>query len=387
MRPMLRRPSRQSRQSLRMWPLLGLLATACGSEAATAPAAEVQVTDDSTSTGADTPDATEDTAAHDDAAPPVEDAAPPVDDAAPADAVPPEDAREDTTSDDAGEDAVSPPDDTASDDTATDASSVADPSAPGPVPWTQEDLDVAGYDVALYVPTMSALAPAVVLAPGFQLDGSAFASYARHLASHGVAVLVPTFGDSLFSAISHSTLADAVVAMVASLAADPRFDPTRLGAGGHSRGGKVALLAATRDDRIRASFNLDPVDSVGPFSTPSAENPSVTPELMADLAIPLGLVGSTRGAEAAFPGSPACAPASDNYAAYATAASGVPFVAVPPASGHNDFADPLPALLRLACKGGDDPAAVRAAARTWMTAFYRVHLAGDAGYAPWLVTP
>lgn len=367
--------------------LLASLTVACAgeraSDAATTSDATAAATDAATPDDAD-PDgpATEDDATSDGEAP--DDAT--TDDAAPDDAATTDDV---TASDAADEDTASDDDAATASDAATEdtATSLRDPSLEGPFPVTREDLDVDGFDVALFVPTMSALAPAVVLAPGFQLDGSAFAGTARHLASHGIAVLVPTFGDTLLSPISHATLADGVIAMLDTLAADPRFDPARLGAGGHSRGGKVALLAATRDARVRASFNLDPVDSVGPFSTPSPANPSVTPELMGALAIPLGFVGSSRGAEPAFPGSPPCAPAADNYAAYAAYAPAAPFIAVPPDSGHNDFADPLPALLRLACKAGEDPAAVRTASRAWMTAFYRLHLAGDAGYAAWLTPP
>jgi hypothetical protein len=363
--------------------LLAPLPSGCGSDAA--PASADAAVEDATPVEDGRGDATpaEDAAEDDDTNTVTDDAAQPEDAGAAEDAA--------TASDTAStEDAATASDTDSTEDAATASDvtqEVPDPRLEGPWSVTREDLDVDGFDAALFVPTSSAPVPAVVLAPGFQLDGSAFAGTARHLASHGVAVLVPTFGDTLLSPISHATLAEGVSAMIDRLASDPRFDAARLGAGGHSRGGKVALLAATSDGRIRASFNLDPVDAVGPFSAPSPANPSVTPELMAALTIPLGLVGSSRGGETAFPGSPACAPTADNYAAYASAAPSAPFVAVPPESGHNDFADPLPPLLRLACKAGDDPAAVRTAARGWMTAFYRLHLVGDTAYASWLVAP
>jgi hypothetical protein len=269
-----------------------------------------------------------------------------------------------------------------------DTAEAVDPTGLGPLDVSEAPLTVAGYDATLFVPEADAPVPAVVLAPGFQIDGPPYHGYARHLASHGVAVLVPTFGDSLARPIAHSDLADAIIEMVDALADDPRFDPGRLGAGGHSRGGKASILAATRDPRIRASFNLDPVDSVGPNGNPTPNNPSVTPELMGGLTIPLGLVGTSRGGISIFPGLPECAPAADNYDAYARAAVNADvFVALPPLSGHNDFPDPLPFLLRLACPAGDDPGEVRLASQTWMTAFYRVHLADDVRYAPWLVAP
>lgn len=243
--------------------------------------------------------------------------------------------------------------------------------------------DVAAVDSSS--PDVAGPVPAVVLAPGFQLDGASFELYGAHLASHGIAVLIPTFGDSFFSPITHSTLADRFVAMIDWLAADPRFDPDRLGAAGHSRGGKVAILATTRSDAIKATFGLDPVDTAGgPGARPSPENPSVTPELMAGVRVPFAVLGSAYGGTSASAFAPACAPVEDNYQAYARAATAAPalYEWLAPASGHTDFADPLPFLLSLACQAGDDPAATRALAKARLVAFFKRHLEGDLRYQP-----
>lgn len=258
-----------------------------------------------------------------------------------------------------------------------------DPAKTGPFTVKRETVTVAGFAAVLFVPESATPVPAIVLAPGFQLDGNAFELYGSHLASHGIATLIPTFGDSLFAPLTHSALADSVVAMVAWLAADTRFDATRLGAAGHSRGGKLAILATTRSSTIRATFGLDPVDTPGgPGAVPSADNPSVTPELMAAVTVPFAVLGSAYGGTAASAFAPACAPVEDNYHQYALAAANAPVVYewVAPGSGHNDFADPLPFLVTLACQAGDDPPATRTLAKTRLTAFFLRHLAGDLRY-------
>ncbi len=265
-----------------------------------------------------------------------------------------------------------------------DTSGPPDPAAPGPLGVTREEVEVAGFSAVLFVPTGATPVPAVVLAPGFQLDGSAFEGYGQHLASHALAVLIPTFGDSLFAPISHSELADDFVAMVAWLAADTRIDATRIGAAGHSRGGKIAILATTRVTTIKATFGLDPVDTPGgPGAQPSAANPSVTPELMAGVTVPFAVLGSAYGGTSASAFAPACAPVADNYQQYALAATAAPVVYqwLAPGSGHNDFADPLPFLLSLACQAGDDPAATRSLAKARLVAFFKLHLEGDLRYA------
>ncbi len=320
-----------------------------------------------------------------------EDSSPsPTDSAAPDTALP-IDATVDTSPDDTAPDVSA---DTFTADTAPDAGPTdtalptdtaepaPDPSATGPFGVNVSSTDSAGFQVDIYRPQTPGKVPAVVLAPGFLLDGPTLGWLGNHLASHGFFVQIVTFGDGAFSAINHTDLADAVVAMVGELSGKAEVDASAIGVGGHSRGGKATLLATTRDSRIKATFGLDPVDAVGPGQSPSAENPSVTPELMGLVKVPLGLVGSEYGGAGTFPGAPICAPTEDNYAAYASAATSASALHtwLIPKSGHNDFADPLGPIASLACLPGDDPAATRARVKTLATAFFKVYLAGDRRY-------
>lgn len=273
--------------------------------------------------------------------------------------------------------------DTLPDTVGGDVSNTVDASGPGPLAVLREEVEVAGFPAVLFRPDTVAPVPTVVLLPGFQIDGNAYELYGERLASHAVATLVVTFGDSLFAPLTHDALADAVVEMIDWLAADQRFDGNHLGVAGHSRGGKIAFLAATRSTRIKAVFGLDPVDAAGgPGAQPSADFPSVAPELMPRVTVPVAIIGSVYGGTTASPLAPACAPVEDNYHQYTVAATAAVSVRewVAPASGHNDFADPLPFLLSLVCQAGDDPGATRAFAMERLVAFFRNVLGNDARY-------
>ncbi|MEZ4467332.1 MAG: hypothetical protein R3F43_23520 [bacterium] len=68
------------------------------------------------------------------------------------------------------------------------------------------------------------------------------------------------------STLTHVQLAADVSAILDwAVAGLPGVDAARIGALGHSRGGKQVILAAIRDARIRAVFGLDPKDAP-PFS-------------------------------------------------------------------------------------------------------------------------
>ena len=159
------------------------------------------------------------------------------------------------------------------------------------------------------------------------------------------------------------------------------MDAERLGAGGHSRGGKVAILAALNESRIKATFNLDPVDTgAGPLGV-NPENPSVTPEMMDKLVVPAGFVGAGRGTQGFQP----CAPEADNYHQYfveAKKAYAVEYLLKD--AGHNDFAESLSPILDFVCEKGGNPAETKAVAKSTMVAFYQVFLNGDNSYRPWV---
>jgi dienelactone hydrolase len=228
--------------------------------------------------------------------------------------------------------------------------------------------------------------PVVVFTHGFQLTSANYRSYGRHLASWGYVVIMPDLPGSLISAPTHVELADELIALLDWIEASPdalqaKADPGSLGMAGHSMGGKLSLLVATMDERVDAVFGVDPVDAGGnPFFEDPVGYPSVTPERMPDLLVPLGMVGETVNATASL--GPACAPREDNFQRYFAAAVS-PVVALEiVGANHMSFLDnPSCGLPCLACPAGtDDPARTRALAQRYLTAFFELTLRGVTGY-------
>ncbi|MCA9525393.1 MAG: alpha/beta hydrolase, partial [Myxococcales bacterium] len=239
----------------------------------------------------------------------------------------------------------------------------------------------------VYRPAGDAPRPLVILLHGFQLTGDQYAGHGRRLASHGFIALLPTMGDGLLNPLSHVQLAADVSSILdwaeASL---PGVDAARIGAIGHSRGGKQVILAAIQDERIRAVVGLDPVDAAPPFVVDPAAYPSVAPERMAELVIPAAFIGAGLGAQPAFPGAPACAPDGENHATYFASTGGPAWDYVLPMAGHLDFTDDC-GLACFGCVAGADPAAARAFGWRTSVAFFQVHLLGDDAWRPWLEGP
>lgn len=233
--------------------------------------------------------------------------------------------------------------------------------------------------------------PLIIFSHGFLLEGPMYQSYATHLAAHGFIVALPTYPLSLIDP-DHRQLADDLLFLLeASLASARlpnhplygRIDPHAVGVAGHSLGGKISLLAAYQDDRIRAAGLLDPVDSGNPLYDDPVRYPSVTPEMMPSIHIPLLLVGASLGGVAGpFP---ACAPIEENYAQYFEYAN-------PPATeitqrdvGHGQYVDDVGAPLMAVCARGEvTDNDVRSAARAYLTAFFLAELYGDENARGWM---
>jgi hypothetical protein len=105
---------------------------------------------------------------------------------------------------------------------------------------------------------------------------------------------------------------------------------------------------------------------------------------MGDLTVPAGFLGAGRGGEGGFGGlSPACAPVEDNYRAYYDAAGSPSFEYLIAESGHLDFTDDC-GFTCFTCPSAGDASANRSYAAGTLVAFFRVFLADDARYRPWV---
>ena len=308
----------------------------------------------------------------------------------------------DTTADTAADTAAD-----TTDDTAADTGTVTIPNPPtAPGPYTSDQTDTsytvtyaAGertMDVRIYLPSDLAAGPfpLVVLSHGFQLNGEGYNVLGDRLASHGFVVVSPSYGDSLFNALSHTALAQIVVATIDWAAAENarsdsalfgHLDLDKIGVTGHSRGGKQSIYAAILDPRIKAVFGIDPVDSGPPVGgNDPVAYPSLTPERMGELTVPFAAIGAGRGGETTFFGlGPACAPAADNYQAYFDAAGAPAFEYLVGDAGHLDFVDDC-GFLCTTCGQGSDASVGRNFAAQTAVAFFKVFLTADESYRPWV---
>jgi len=276
-------------------------------------------------------------------------------------------------------------------------------------------------------------APLAILSGGFLVGRGAYASTARHLCSWGFAVASYDKAETVLSPLD-DVVSAAVVLEVAdfvgsSAGLSELIDPGRLYLVGHSRGGKLSVLAAARDGAESGGASAGgsgegggganeggsgeggggapppPAPSVPP--PPPPPSPPRPPRVRA-----LGLVDPVNNtvyapqgprfpsATAALRGVPAlastpllavasgalvsgrdCAPAAAAAPSFFEACRSAPawLVTLQPA-GHFQFLDEQTAVQRMVCASGPvEDGAVRASARAALAAWGRLTIFGDGG--------
>jgi len=268
---------------------------------------------------------------------------------------------------------------------------VDDPNVDGPYA-TAETTDVIaatdGSDMAIFAayPTAGPEAgpyPVIVVGHGFQLPASQYASYIRRLATHGFVALTADFPTSFFGVSNVDNAADLLASLdwaATAPALAGSADTAQAGMTGHSLGGKLALLAASTDPRIKATITLDPVD--GSMSCNPTDCPDVS-DLM-PLDIPTGFIGETTDAQGTFQ---ACAPAADNFATFYAGTVAPSLQVTVLGANHMSFIDDV-AGCGLTCSFCNDAtvdnATVGALSRSYVVAFYRRWLKGESDYDAYL---
>ena len=245
--------------------------------------------------------------------------------------------------------------------------------------------------VTVYRPVGAGPFPLVAFHHGFNLDPSLYASYGTHLASWGVMVAMPKMPGSLFAPTSHRDLAKMLLALVEALTASGLADPAKVALAGHSLGGKVAFLAAATTTTVlplQGVFGIDAVDAIPPTQpAPNDAFPSVAPELMGALSVPMVSLGERVDATCSGAFCQACAPQKENFSQYYEGATMAPALEVEiKGADHMDFLDnPNCGFACSVCsKGTIDPAVARLLTRRLLTAFTLVHLQGRVAYKGWL---
>ncbi len=276
--------------------------------------------------------------------------------------------------------------DAAPDAEAPDAGAPADPFELGPVPvvgFGEEIVSRGDRDtpVAVELGERPEPSPLFVLLPGFQLTNAHYAELARHLASHGFVVARAQPPAGLLSVNNVEMVRD-VGAVLDRLLSGPyasRIDPTRVGVGGHSLGGKVATMVANRDARVKLLLGLDPVNGAVPVLGYTAEVPDVVPSELEGLAIPVGFIGELADSTGTL--GQACAPLDQNYATFFDAATSAPWAGEWTINGadHTDFIDDRGAcggVCRLCQEGPRADGEIRRLVRGLSAAFLLRHFFG-----------
>jgi pimeloyl-ACP methyl ester carboxylesterase len=138
--------------------------------------------------------------------------------------------------------------------------------------WNAGSMTAGNYSVTVkvYYP-MDAGGPwkPVALIHGGGANGDSYISLATILASHGLVIVVPTFGDFLANPVpQHGAAVNALLDWVIAQSGQNtpvagRVDGSARGIAGHSNGGKTALFAAEQSNAIRAIVALDATDDTG----------------------------------------------------------------------------------------------------------------------------
>lgn len=207
--------------------------------------------------------------------------------------------------------------------------------------------------------------PVIVLGHGFSQSKDQHVNQGLHFASRGFIALVPNFNGGS----DHSRNADDLVRCVDWILArdgDPasmffqRVRRDRIGATGHSAGGLSAIVAASRDPRIRVLAPMDPVDNGG-----------LGAAALAVLTVPVAITYSE----------PSSCNASGSAATLYTAARGHKRGIKIVGANHSEPQDPVGVLSTLVCGAANTNR--QALYRRCVTGWFEYYLKADPAAAPW----
>jgi predicted dienelactone hydrolase len=253
-----------------------------------------------------------------------------------------------------------------------------DPGANGPFPAARQTVSIPGTQSAalttdVYFPGTNNVVspsagrcPVIVLGHGFSQSKDQHVNQGRHLATRGFIVLIPNSN----AASDHSRFADDLRKCIDWIEASDsdtnslffgRVRADRVGATGHSAGGLSAILAASRDSRIRAVSPMDPVDNSG-------QGVAALSSVAAPVAITYSEPSNCNANGSAW----------TLYNAARAPKRGMRIVG----ANHTDPQDPASALSALFCGGANSER--QALYRRYMVGWFEYHLRGDASYGPWV---
>lgn len=268
---------------------------------------------------------------------------------------------------------------------------VRDPNVDGPFAFAEKDatttVSASGDRVAIHAayPTAAGKYPVVVFAHGFQLSPTLYYGYLKRLATFGYVALTVDFPTSFLGNDNPKEAKDLSGGLEwakADATLGPITDAANAGMSGHSLGGKLALLAAVGDARVKAALVLDPVDGGG--GSCSAPSCVLVADLVGGLHIPTGFLGETLDASGSFQ---ACAPANANFTTFYAKTLSPSFAVTVTGANHMSFLDDVGACGATCsfCNAASAPnAQVNGMGKAYVVAFYERWLRGNAAYDAYL---
>lgn len=276
------------------------------------------------------------------------------------------------------------------------ASSLSSPAQPGPRRTVRFDSTISlagGGSLAVTVAGPSddgreisrtgAPYPLVVFSPGFVIGRAQYNGYLERLASHGfVAVSQTSRAETNHAQYRDDTskLLDWLISPtgISATRIAGRADKSRIGLAGHSLGGKISLLVAAKDSRVKSIITVDAVDGA---SAPLARD--VVDTIRLPSGTPIGFLGETISKSG---GLQPCAPAAFNYETLYGSTTSARFALRFLKAAHTDFVDNTASCFPcLFCPGGTAPLTQwRDLAIKYVTAYFLWTLAGQAEAASYL---
>lgn len=240
-------------------------------------------------------------------------------------------------------------------------------------------------DFTLYLPTPDANRPypypVLLFLPGFQYSTSQYATLMAHVASHGYIVVGVDADAPLFNPNHLNIRDDALAVLNHILVTYPtESDESRVGAFGHSLGGKISAMMADSDSRVNGLVGIDPVNGGGPGGY-TTTRPNILPGAVQDLPYPLLFLGETLDVD--------CAPPSQNFQQFYNASTGTEWRTATEFVGadHVDFTDTGGIGGLFCAQGTADGARVRAIMRMTVTAYFYFVFRDDSRYEDYMLNP
>ncbi|DBA93619.1 TPA: hypothetical protein ACH3X3_013696 [Trebouxia sp. C0006] len=201
--------------------------------------------------------------------------------------------------------------------------------------------------------------PVAVFTGGFLVGSSSYLSYAERLASWGYVTVLYDKAESAVDNLDDVISVKFIQEIIDWCGSHPVIsrvsDTSRVYLCGHSRGGKLSVLAAAVDPRVVALCLLDPVDNTVwaplgpgyPSGIQALKKLGDKQTTNGRQAVPLALIGSGLGGD--------CAPKAANFRLFYEACTAPAWMVSIEQAGHFQFLDKQSSMQRAVCAQGKVP--------------------------------